>query len=85
MERYQFTYKNYQLRLTVDADKKIIQIAIINPTNSGHSVVKIYKINDDTPIENQEQVIASVESWDQLDAAIESAAKIFQNIPVDSE
>jgi hypothetical protein len=30
-------------------------------------------------------VITAVQSWDQLDAAIESAAKIFQNIPVDSE
>jgi hypothetical protein len=82
MEQYQYTYKNYQLRLLVDVDRRSIQINVVNPADPGHSAAKVYKINNDTPIANQAQVIAAVESWDQLDAAIESAAKIFKNLPV---
>lgn len=71
--------------MQVDVEKKLIQINIVNPANPGHSAAKVYKISDDTPIENEEQVIAALESWGQLDAAIESAAKIFENLPVISE
>jgi hypothetical protein len=82
MEQYQYTYKTYQLKLQVDVEKKSIQINVVNPADPGHSAAKVYKINDDTPVANQAQVIAAVESWDQLDAAIESAEKIFKNLPV---
>jgi len=75
-----------QLNLYVDKNKSDkVQINIVNPTNSTHSVVVMFSVPDKALLDKTAELEQAVLSWDQLDAAIESAAKIFQNIPVDSE
>jgi hypothetical protein len=75
-----------QLNLYVDKNKSDkVQINIVNPTNSTHSMVVMFSVPDKALLDKTAELEQAVLSWDQLDAAIESAAKIFQNIPVDSE
>ncbi len=85
MQIYQHSYNGYQLRLLVDTDKKFIQLNVVNPANAGHSVASTYKIDDETPIVTQEQVIAVLEEQYQLNTVINNAAKIFENLPANSE
>ena len=75
-----------QLNLYVDKNKSDkVQINIVNPTNSTHSMVVMFSVPDKALLDKTAELEQAVLSWDQLDAAIESAAKIFQNIPIDSE
>jgi hypothetical protein len=86
MLKYNFTYKNLQIIILVDEksyqEHPVLQLNILNPNQVDHTV--FYKIPADSAVNIliEADVIAVVQSWDQLDAAIESAAKIFKNLPV---
>ena len=71
-----------QLNLYVDKNKSDkVQINIVNPTNSTHSVVVFFFVDDKTILDNNARIEQAVLSWDQLDSKIESANLMFQNLP----
>ena len=71
-----------QLNLYVDKNKSDkVQINIVNPTNSTHSVVVFFSVDDKTILDNNARIEQAVLSWDQLDSKIESANLMFQNLP----
>jgi hypothetical protein len=85
MLKYNFNYKNLQIIIFVDEksyqENPFLQINILNPNKSDHTVSSKILADSTVNILAEANVVAVVESWDQLDAAIESAAKIFQNFP----
>jgi hypothetical protein len=86
MLKYNFNYKNLQIIIFVDEksyqENPFFQINILNPNKSDHTVSSKIPADSTVNILAEANVVAAVESWDQLDAAIESAAKIFANLPV---
>jgi hypothetical protein len=71
-----------QLNLYVDKNKSDkVQINIVNPTNSTHSVVVMFSVPDKALLDKTAELEQAVLSWDQLDSKIESANLMFQNLP----
>lgn len=71
-----------QLNLYVDKNKSDkVQINIVNPTNSTHSVVVMFSVPDKALLDKTVELEQAVLSWDQLDSKIESANLMFQNLP----
>ena len=85
MLKYNFNYKNLQIIIFVDEksyqENPFLQINILNPNKSDHTVSSKIPADSTVNILAEANVVAVVESWDQLDSKIESANLMFQNLP----
>lgn len=83
MNKITIFYNDQQLNLYVDKNKanNNVQVNIVNPADTGHSVIAIFPVDEKSLLDNIAELERAVLDWDQLDSKIESAKLIFQNLP----